>query len=162
MNSNEKRWIVLLIAVLVIAIVLIVVLVNGRAKNKEQMPENNVDTNQEVQNVEQYVTQLDDGTKLNNSELFNSVKSYKDLEISNIQFTEKNGLSVLLADVKNNATTTHEEEVVKIVLLGENDETIATLRVLIGKIEPGETSQINTTASADYANAKDFKVEASE
>ncbi len=162
MNSNEKRWIVLLIAVLVIAIVLIVVLVNGRAKNKEQMPENNVDTNQEVQNVEQYVTQLDDGTKLNNSELFNSVKTYKDLEISNIQFTEKNGLSVLLADVKNNATTTHEEEVVKIVLLGENDETIATLRVLIGKIEPGETSQINTTASADYANAKDFKVEASE
>ena len=162
MNSNEKRWIVLLIAVLVIAIVLIVVLVNGRAKNKEQMPENNVDTKQEVQNVEQYVTQLDDGTKLNNSELFNSVKTYKDLEISNIQFTEKNGLSVLLADVKNNATTTHEEEVVKIVLLGENDETIATLRVLIGKIEPGETSQINTTASADYANAKDFKVEASE
>ena len=162
MNSNEKRWIVLLIAVLVIAIVLIVVLVNGRAKNKEQMPENNVDTNQEVQNVEQYVTQLDDGTKLNNSELFNSVKTYKDLEISNIQFTEKNGLSVLLADVKNNATTSHEEEVVKIVLLGENDETIATLRVLIGKIEPGETSQINTTASADYANAKDFKVEASE
>ena len=162
MNSNEKRWIVLLIAVLVIAIVLIVVLVNGRAKNKEQMPENNVDTNQEVQNVEQYVTQLDDGTKLNNSELFNSVKTYKDLEISNIQFTEKNGLSVLLADVKNNATTTHEEEVVKIVLLGENDETIATLRVPIGKIEPGETSQINTTASADYANAKDFKVEASE
>ena len=162
MNSNEKRWIVLLIAVLVIAIVLIVVLVNGRAKNKEQMPENNVDTNQEVQNVEQYVTQLDDGTKLNNSELFNSVKTYKDLEISNIQFTEKNGLSVLLADVKNNATTTHEEEVVKIVLLGENDETIATLRVLIGKIEPGETSQINTTATADYANAKDFKVEASE
>ena len=162
MNSNEKRWIVLLIAVLVIAIVLIVVLVNGRAKNKEQMPENNVDTNQEVQNVEQYVTQLDDGTKLNNSELFNSVKTYKDLEISNIQFTEKNGLSVLLADVKNNATTTHEEEVVKIVLLGENDETIATLRVLIAKIEPGETSQINTTASADYANAKDFKVEASE
>ena len=162
MNSNEKRWIVLLIAVLVIAIVLIVVLVNGRAKNKEQMPENNVDTNQEVQNVEQYVTQLDDGTKLNNSELFNSVKTYKDLEISNIQFTEKNGSSVLLADVKNNATTTHEEEVVKIVLLGENDETIATLRVLIGKIEPGETSQINTTASADYANAKDFKVEASE
>lgn len=162
MNSNEKRWIVLLIAVLVIAIVLIVVLVNGRAKNKEQMPENNVDTNQEVQNVEQYVTQLDDGTKLNNSELFNSVKTYKDLEISNIQFTEKNGLSVLLADVKNNATTTHEEEVVKIVLLGENDETIATLRVPIGKIEPGETSKINTTASADYANAKDFKVEASE
>ena len=162
MNSNEKRRIVLFIAVLVIAIALIVVLVNGRAKNKEQMPENNVDTNQEVQNVEQYVTQLDDGTKLNNSELFNSVKTYKDLEISNIQFTEKNGLSVLLADVKNNATTTHEEEVVKIVLLGENDETIATLRVLIGKIEPGETSQINTTASADYANAKYFKVEASE
>ena len=35
MNSNEKRWIILLVAVVVIAIVLIVVLVNANGKENE-------------------------------------------------------------------------------------------------------------------------------
>ena len=169
-NKNEGMWILLLIVVVIIAIGLIVGLGMNKGKNNTnldtqqgQMQEQEQD--KEIEEEEQkdtYATKLEDGTRLNTSSELKETKTYKDLEISNIQFTEKNGLSVLLADVKNNATTTHEEEVVKIVLLGENDETIATLRVLIGKIEPGETSQINTTASADYANAKDFKVEASE
>ena len=157
MNSNEKRWIILLVAVIAIAIVLIVVLTGNKGK------EENVNEGQqeEVQlNEEKYTTELNDGTKINTSEEFNSVKKYNDLEISNMQFTEKDGKSVMLADVKNIGSTTHEVEIVKVTILGENGETITEIKPIIGKVEPGETIKLNASISADVANAKDFKIEA--
>ena len=157
MNSNEKRWIILLAAVIAIAIVLIVVLTGNKGK------EENVNEGQqeEVQvNEEKYTTELNDGTKINTSEEFNSVKKYNDLEISNMQFTEKDGKSVMLADVKNIGSTTHEVEIVKVTILGENGETITEIKPIIGKVEPGETIKLNASISADVANAKDFKIEA--
>ena len=157
MNSNEKRWIVLLVAVIAIAIVLIVVLTGNKGKEKNV----NEGQQEEVQvNEEKYTTELNDGTKINTSEEFNSVKKYNDLEISNMQFTEKDGKSVMLADVKNIGSTTHEVEIVKVTILGENGETITEIKPIIGKVEPGETIKLNASISADVANAKDFKIEA--
>lgn len=157
MNSNEKRWIILLVAVIAIAIVLIVVLTGNKGKEKNV----NEGQQEEVQvNEEKYTTELNDGTKINTSEEFNSVKKYNNLEISNMQFTEKDGKSVMLADVKNVGSTTHEVEIVKVTILGENGETITEIKPIIGKVEPGETIKLNASISADVANAKDFKIEA--
>ena len=158
MNSNEKRWVILLVAVVVIAIVLIVVLVNANSKKDEVQG----GTGNPVENEEKYTTELEDGTKINTGEEFNSTKTYGNLEISNIQFTEKEGMTVLLADVTNKGSTTHENEVVEITILGENGEELSTTKPVIGKIEPGETIQINATITADVSNAKDFTIEAVE
>lgn len=160
MNSNEKRWVILLVAVVIIAIVFFVVITNINKDNKGS--QNNVTQQQSVQNNnnEQFTTELDDGTKINTSETFGKTKTYNNLEISNIQFTEKDGQSTFLADVKNNGTTTHEPEIVKIVLLDENGNTVAELKPAIEKIEPGETAQINSMISADVTNVKDFRIEA--
>ena len=160
MNSNEKRWIILLVAVVIIAIVFFVVITNiNKGDNGSQ---NNVTSQQSVQsgNNEQFTTELDDGTKVNTSETFGQTKTYNNLEISNIQFTEKDGQSTFLADVKNNGTTTHEPEIVKITLLDENGNTVAELKPAIERIEPGQTAQINSMISADVTNVKDFRVEA--
>lgn len=157
MNNNEKRWIVLLVAVLLIAVILIVVLVNGN-KNEEEVGE--VGQSTETVKEEKYTTELNDGTKVNTSEEFNSTKMYGELEISNIQYTEQNGKTVLLADVTNKGNTTHENEIVKITIVGENGEEITTTKPVIGKMEPGETVKINATITADVSNAKDFKIEA--
>ena len=155
MSNNEKRWIILLVAVIVIVIVLIIGLANGR--NKEVQQQGQEET---VVNEETYTTELSDGTKLNTSEDFNNTKTYGDLTISNIQYTERNGQSVLLADVTNNGSTRHEVEIVKITILGENNEVITEIKPVIGDIEPGETIKLNASISADVANAKDFKIEA--
>ena len=159
MNQNEKRWIVLLVAVVIIAIVFLVVL-GFRNKDGEDLADNsqNVPTNEE-----QYTVQLDDGTKLNTSEDFNSNKTYGDLEISNIQYTTRpDGMTVLLADVTNKGTTNHELEMVKITILDQNGEAITEIRPLIDAMAPGETVQINASISADVSNAKDFTIEAAE
>lgn len=71
-------------------------------------------------------------------------------------------MTVLLADVTNKGSTTHENEIVKITILGENDEELSTTKPVIGKIEPGETVKINATITADVANAKDFRIESAE
>ena len=158
MNSNEKRWLILLIAVLVIAIVLIVVLLNVNGKNeKVQNGENN-----SIRNEEKYTTELEDGTKVNTGEEFNSTKTYGNLEISNIQYTEQDGMTVLLADVTNKGSSKHEKEVVKITILGENGEELSSTKPIIGEIEPGETVKINASITADVSNAKDFTIEAVE
>ena len=159
MNQNEKRWIVLLVAVVIIAIVFFVVL-GFRNKDGEDLADNsqNVPTNEE-----QYTVQLDDGTKLNTSEDFNSNKTYGDLEISNIQYTTRpDGMTVLLADVTNKGTTNHELETVKITILDQNGEAITEIRPLIDAMAPGETVQINASITADVSNAKDFTIEAAE
>ena len=149
MNNNEKRWIVLLVAVLLIAVILIVVLVNGNKKEEEV---GKVDQSTETANEEKYTTELNDGTKVNTSEEFNSTKMYGELEISNIQYTEQNGKTVLLADVTNKGNTTHENEIVKITIVGENGEEITTTKPVIGKMEPGETVKINETITEDVSN----------
>ena len=162
MNSNEKRWIVLLIAVVLIAVILIVALVNANGMDNIAENPNNGETSKNVQDEEQYTAELSDGTKINTSEDFNKIKTYGDLEITNIQFTNKDGMTVLLADVTNKGTSTHEEEIVTIKILGENGEVLDELHPSLGKVEPGETIELNAGTSADVANAKDFTIEASE
>ena len=83
------------------------VLITSEIKEKEERTQN-VTTNEEVKE-EKYTKQLEDGTKINTSEEFNSSKTYKNLEIGSVQYTSKNGMSVFLADVRNNGTTVHEK-----------------------------------------------------
>ena len=85
----------ILLVILVIAIVIFAV-----SKNKK----GNENENTQVENkpVEEFVQVLDDGTKLNTSTKLNQAKDVNGLKFENIQFTEQNGQSVLLADVTNN------------------------------------------------------------
>lgn len=151
MSKKEKTMILVLLLILVVAIVAIVVLRNPEAETK---------TGEQGANEEKYTTTLEDGTKLNTSSDFNATKKYNNLEISNMQFTEKDGMSVMLADVKNIGTEKHEQESVNIVVLDDNDEQIATFRAIIEDIEPGQSAKINATISASVANAKDYRIEA--
>ena len=154
MSRDERRWIILLVAVVIIAIVLVVAFVRRGGETETEKQNENI-----VANEDKYLTELEDGTKINTSEDLNSTKTFNNLEISNIQFTQKDGKSVLLADVKNTGSTTHEAEIVKITVLGENGETITVIKPVIGVVEPGETIQLNATITADVANAKDFTIE---
>ena len=153
MSKNEKIWRILLVAVVVIVIALIIGI--SRNGNKEEIQKGA----EQVINEEKYTTELTDGTKINTSEEFNNSKTYGNLEISNIQYTEKNGMSVLLADVTNKGNTKHEPEIVKITIIGENGKTITEIKPVIGEIEVGETIKINASITADVGNAKDFKIE---
>ena len=158
MTNKERKVVFILVGVLLIVMIGTILITTGK-KNKGNK-DNNANLNQVQEEKEKYVEKLADGTKLNNSSEFNKSKRYKDLEITDIQYTSKGGNSVLLANIKNVGSTTHKMEVVKITIIGENGETLTTLEPIIDEIAPGETKELNAIATADLANAKDFKIEA--
>lgn len=155
--TKQERKVILIIVGIMIGILLIV---RGVSKKEKNLGETNIQEEQNKQNEEKYVTTLNDGTKLNNSGEFNKSKKYKDIEISNIQFTYESGRTVLLADVKNTAGTKHTSEIVKLTILDENNEIIDEVNAIMPNIEAGETKKLNTIITgADRVNAKDFKIE---
>lgn len=154
MNNTERK--IILLGVSIIIVIMLIVFVNTRKGNKDSKEINAP----KEQNTEGYITNLEDGTKLNNSEEFNKSRKYKDIEISNIQFTYENGKSVLLAKLKNVASTKHNLEIVKLTILGANGEKIDEIEPLLPELEAGEEGQLNATISgADIVNAKDFIIE---
>ena len=159
MNSNEKRWVILLVAVLAIAVVLIVGL--SMSGNRQDTAMGGQSQTQGSAGTQEGDESADYATRVNTNEDFNATKTYNNLEISNIQLSENNGTSVLLADVTNKGDSTHEQETVKITIIGE-DGSKTTVNAIIGTIEPGETIKLNTSMTADVVNAKDFKIEAGE
>lgn len=152
MKKKEKRMILILLFILVIAIVIFSVTKNKKANKKvENTVENTV--------TEKYVQVLEDGTKLNKSSKFNEAKEVSGFKFENIQFTEKNGQSVLLADVTNNtgkATTNYT--LVDVTLYDDTGKEIVTLGGIISPLKSGEKTQFNMSSTLDYANAYDFKI----
>ena len=159
MKNTGIMWILLLIVIVVVIIILIFTI---GSNNEENVNNTNIviATPTTDENEEIYTEKLYDGTKLNTSEEFNSAKTYNNLSIDNIQYTEKDGMTLLLADVTNNGSTIHEMEWVDISILDENNEVITVMEALIGKIEPGATIKLNASTTADVSNAKDFTIEA--
>lgn len=151
MKPNEKKMILILLVILVIAIIIFAVTKNKKGDNNDNtVEENNV--------VEEFVQVLEDGTKLNTSTKLNEAKEVNGLKFENIQFTEQNGQSVLLADVTNNSGKITELTLVDVVLLDKNGNEIVTIGGIISPLQPGAKTQFNTSMTLDYANAYDFKV----
>ena len=159
MTKKEKKVVFILIAILLVVMVVTIAVTTNKNKKGGDKTNNNVQPQVEVEE-EKYVEKLDDGTKLNNSTDFNKSKKFKNLEITDIQFTSNGGNSVLLANVRNTSSSVHEMEIVEITIIGENGEVIETLAPVIGTIQPGETIQLNAIATADLVNSKDFTIKA--
>ena len=149
MKKKEKRMILILLIILVIAIIIFAVSKQGNNK------ENKVEENKVV---EEFVQVLEDGTKLNTSSKLNEIKKIEGLEFGNIQLTNANGQSVLLADVKNTSTVATKMMLVSVTLYDKNGNELGTVGGIISALQPGESKQFNTSMQKDYANAYDFTI----
>ena len=157
MKKKEKRFILMLIIVSIIIIAVLFNIRNGKQKvevENEPVVENTIS--------EEFVEVLDDGTKMNVSNKLSETKTFGNYEVSNIQLTENNGQSLILADVKNIGDTKSEVILIDITLLDKDGNEITTIGGIIGDIEPGASTQLNASATMDFANAYDFSIKISE
>ena len=151
MKSNEKRMILILLIILAIAIIIFAVNKNKKADNNEnKIEENNV--------VEEFVEVLEDGTKLNTSTKLHETKNVNGIKIGNIQLTNKNGQSILLADATNETQNSTEEKFVDITLYDKNGGKLGIVKGIIAPLKAGETQQFSVSLQIDYANAYDFEI----
>ena len=145
-RKNELKVIVAFIVVFIIVIIAIIINVNKKEKQ------------QTLTEDESYVQEMDDGISINKSIKLNEAKLVNGLLISNIQLTEKDGMTTLLADVTNKTEQKTELKKLKIVLLDESGNEIATMTAFINAINAGETTQLNASTTSNYIMAYDFKV----
>ena len=149
MKKNEKKMLLILIIVGLIIIGLVFFL------NRPKSESNNV-----AQTNEEFVQVLDDGTKMNISNKLKEAKNLDGLTIQNIELTEKDGQSRLLADVTNNSSADVTDPFfINIILLDKNGNTIDTVTGIVTPVKVGETKKLSAGITEDYANAYDFKVE---
>ena len=149
MKTSEKKFLIILI---IISIVILAILYMIRGNDKEEVEE---ETNQIE---EEYVNKLEDGTRINTSDKLHETKTIDGLTISNFQLTEKENMTILLGTITNNTEETKGGYPVDIRIIDENGNEIITVGGYIGKLEPGESMQLNSSATFDYANAYDFEI----
>lgn len=154
MKKKEKRMILILLVVLVIAIVAFIISKNANKGNKGT--ENKTEENTAV---EEFVQVLEDGTKLNTSEQLSKTKQVGAYKFENMQLTEQNGQTVLLADVTNTSSSATDLQLVDVTLLDKEGKEIITVGGIISPLQPGAKTQFNTSMTLDYANTYDFKIE---
>lgn len=175
MKKKEKRMIIGLIIVAVVIIVAIVVFKNtkkgnsgtGIAQNNGTTVSDATGENQgenpaekpEEKPVEEYVQNFDDGTKLNVSTKLNETKTVDGYEVTNIQLTNKDGITVILADVTNKTGKDQPEKPLVVKLFDKEGNELVKLDGMIEALKDGATAQLNMGVTADYANAYDFTIE---
>ena len=149
MKKSEKKMLIILIIVSIIIIGLIF-LVTRQGKN-EKAEQNDLP-------VEEFVDVLEDGTKLNNSTKLNQTKIYNGLKFTNVQLTEKDSKTELIADVINESGNDVDVMLFNIILYDKNGNEIVKLGGITSPMKAGEKTQFSTSSTLDYANAYDFKI----
>ena len=154
MKKNEKTIIGVLVA---ITIVVIIVALTRNKDNKQEIAETKTEEQTTIAQ-EEFVNILEDGTRLNTSAKLQETKQIEGLEISDLQLTEKENVTLLLGTITNTSDTTQGGYPIEIKVLDKNGNEITTVSAYIGTLEPGKTTQLNTSKTFDYANAYDINI----
>lgn len=155
MKKNEKLIIGVLVA---ITAVVIIVAITRNNKDKQEVATETKTQEQTTIAQEEFVNILEDGTRLNTSEKLQETKIIEGLEISDLQLTQKDNVTLLLGTITNTSTTTQGGYPVEIKVIDKEGNEITTVSAYIGTVEPGKTTQLNTSATFDYANAYDLNI----
>ena len=101
---------------------------------------------------------LEDGTKYNTSEKLQETKKIEGIEISDMQLTQKDNVTLLLGTITNTSDTTQGGYPVAIKVMDKDGNEITTIVAYIGTLEPGKTTQLNTSKTIDCVNAYDLSI----
>lgn len=151
------------VIIIVIAILLIIVgvvcyfITNNEQKNKE----NNNEELPPMQNVlvEEFVEVQENGIKNNTSKKLKETKTYKGLEIKDIEYYMSNGQTYLKANVINNSGKDVETTVVEIIVYDKDGSELVRMGGVINEVKNGETTKLSCATTLDFANAYDFKIQ---
>lgn len=156
MKKKEKKMIAILVVITVIVIIIAIVMKNQKDKKEPEVEIKNQETTVEKQ--EKDVELLEDGTRLNTSNKLKETKTINGMEISNFQLTEKDNVTLLLGTVTNTSSTKQGGYPVNVKIVDEQGNEIITVGAYLGELEPGESTQFNTSATFDCVNAYDFSI----
>ena len=160
-NENEKKsvsnlYLYIAIAIIVITTILIIVIaLNNKDKNN-----GGINQIRSGPTNEEFTVYDNEGTKVNISEKFKESKEIEGLSLSNIQLSENNGQTTLIAYVTNNTGKEFSDPFdVNLKLLDKDGQEIVTLPAIIPSLKPEETKSFSSSITEDCSNAFDFRIE---
>ena len=156
-NTNEKIMIAILV---IITLCLVIFAVNRNKKNDVGEENNATGAGSTIQVEEEFVQITESGTKVNTSEKLAEKKVVNNIEFTDIQLTEKNGETLLIATATNTGSEKSEMFAVSVTFLDENGGTIKTIPGLVAPLEPEASTQFSASVTLDFANAYDFRITA--
>ena len=139
---------IILVVIAIIAAVVYFVFFNKKEGSKQAPSQ-----------TEEFVSVMEDGTKQNTSSKLATPKKLGGLEVTNIRLTERDGLTLLLADVRNVGTEKDGDYAVTIKMVDKEGKELITATGYIDTVKPAETVTLNTSITANLANAYDFAIE---
>lgn len=148
MKDKEKRMIAILVAITIIVIIIAIFM--NKNKSKEETRSEVVEENSMVV--------IEDGTRVNESKKMKENKKFEGMEISNIQLTETDGETLLIATVTNTSQIKQGGYPVKIKMVDEKGNEIRTMDAYIGELQPGKSMKISTSETFDSTNVYDFMI----
>ena len=159
MNKRKILFIILAIIVVIAIIVASVGIVKNKDKNKTQEQQNE-DVKQELQisNIENYVGELNDGSKISTNANMNQESDLGDLHLSNIRLTLKNGVTTFRAIVTNNGNNKTELKNITLKLFDENNNELVSAKGILNEIESGANQELAISITSNYINANSYKV----
>ena len=152
--SKDTKGALIIIGVAIIITVGIFFITRGRGKKEEV----EVGTKEENIVEEEFVNVLSDGTKLNTSDKLQEKKKVGGLEVSKFQLTEQGNSTILLGTITNTSSTEQGGYDVEIVVVDKTGKELGRIPAYIKKLQPGESTQLNTGITGDYANAYNFSI----
>ena len=152
---KKKEKMLILVLLIILAIVVTIAVRRNKVSEQEVMAETESGADEVV---EEFVQVLEDGTKLNTSDELNAEKNVDGLRFENIQLTNRGGQSVLLADVTNTTEAATDVTLVDVIISDKEGNELGTIGGIIAPLEPGESTQFNSSTTIDYANAYNFEV----
>jgi len=142
--KGRKGILIVILIMLVIATVLII---------------NNINKDKSYNEIkEEFVEQLNDGTRVNTSTKLKETKLFDGLEIKVNEVKEKDNVTLLLGTITNNTNEVKGDYPISIQVLDKQGNEIIVVGGYIGTIAPEETTQLNCSATFDYANAYDINI----
>ena len=150
MDGDKKKVLIVIGAIIIIIMGVIVYTVIKRGQYKDTGENANLGLYEKIDK---------DGNKINTSSKLKSEKEYKGLTISNINLQEKNGATVLLADVVNTSSSAiNDFTTIDIKFVDINGNELGVLTGLIKPLEVKEKTQLNASTTSSLTNAYDFEI----
>lgn len=149
-SGVNKKVLVFLALVVIVIVVIAVVVINNKEKQQET-----------TQGGEQGQTQTqfykeEEGTKINTSEKLSQTKEFEGLEISNVALTESENNSTFTATLTNKTNGVSGDFFLDLKFVDKDNNEIATISCKVDSVEPGQSIELNASATANLANAYDY------
>lgn len=156
----KKRKIVILVLILLVISLGIGAIIMGLKTKKTDNQPNNEKIKQESQitQVDTYIGELQDGSKINTNAKMNEPKELGNLKFDNIRLTLKNGITTFRANVTNNGENKTELKTITLKLLDENGNELVSAKGIINEIEKGKTQELAISITSNYINACGYEI----